>query len=181
MESRPTGLTLSGSFQLQEQGCPGAKHKGPRFRVCRLQVEHVTLAILLTEKLRIKNKTEINLLGLANRAHVDTQDREHLYVLVSSGDLPPVWRTHTHSAKTHSLSNPVLPLAAPQTKITSVPGFGGRKDKKCKVPSSLPLFLVGATGTSNCGTAGLPKWTHLLPTAKLKDGFEKGLERWLSS
>ena len=85
--------------------------------------------------------------------------------------------THTHSAKTHSLSNPVLPLAAPQTKATSVPGFGGRKDKKCKVPSSLPLFLVGATGTSNCGTAGLPKWTHLLPTAKLKDGFEKGPER----
>lgn len=92
--SQMTGLTLGRSFQLQEQGCPGDKHKGPRFSVRRLQVEHVTLVILLTETLRIKSKTETNLLGLANRTHVDTRDREHLYVLISSSDLPPVGRTH---------------------------------------------------------------------------------------
>lgn len=176
-----TGLTLGRSFQLQEQGCPGNKHKGPRFRVRRLQVEHVTLAILLTETSQIKNKTETNLLGLANRTHVDTQDREHLYVLVSSSDLPPVWRTHAQCQDPLCLIHYCLwRLPRPRPLLCQALEAGEIRSGK-SLPSSLPLFLVGATGTSNCGTAALPTWTNLLPTAKSKDGFEKGLERWLSS
>lgn len=135
----------------QELAAPGRRlprrqARGPGFSERRLHVENITLAILFTENSGTKNKTEMNPPVLANRAHVDTRDTAHLYVLISSSDFPPVWRTHTKCQDPLCPSQDCLWLLPRPRPLLCQALKGGRQEVESLISSAI-IQIGRATGT----------------------------------